>query len=95
MFTISSHCSSSHRAQTGWGGSQTVKYFQSELLHPYNFLQLNIVACTEAEAPQEEDEMSNPGLLLVSVVSQAGQYWTFQAVLASWKLFKSHVTMLA
>ena len=36
--------------------------------------------------------MSNPALLLVSVVSQAGQYWTFQAVLASWKLFKSHLT---
>ena len=32
----------------------------------YNFLQFNIVACTEAEAPQEEDETSNPGLLLVS-----------------------------
>ena len=57
----------------------------------YNFLQFNIVACTEAEAPQEEDETSNPGLLLVSGRSELD----FSSCCCSWKFLKSHVTMLA
>ena len=47
----------------------------------YNFLQFNIVACTEAEAPQEEDETSNPGLLLVSGRSELD----FSSCCCSWK----------
>ena len=73
-----------------WCGSQlNIRILMTPPL--YNFLQFNIVACTEAEAPQEEDETSNPGLLLVSGRSELD----FSSCCCSWKFLKSHVTMLA
>lgn len=58
----------------------------SSLLHPYNFLQLNMVACTEAEAPQGEDEMSSPGLLLGSISESGRSVLEFSKCSLFWEI---------